>query len=91
LGQTFDPDVVGDDGEDLTPPSCVTASEFQSHPFASLPVDQDCNGIADSWEDQQGSAYSATRATPNGRQGRRAKLPVSQRMACGSLTGTLRL
>ncbi|MGO9093889.1 MAG: hypothetical protein ACLQGV_01585 [Bryobacteraceae bacterium] len=38
------------------PPSCAGTGQF-----ASLPVDQDCNGIADSWEAQYKSApgYSA--------------------------------
>ena len=32
-------------------PTRLCGTDFANHPFASLPVDQDCNGIADSWED----------------------------------------
>jgi hypothetical protein len=33
-------------------PIGTCGTDFASHPFASLPVDQDCNGVADSWEGQ---------------------------------------
>jgi hypothetical protein len=34
------------------PVNGTCGTDFAAHPFASLPVDQDCNGIADSWEGQ---------------------------------------
>jgi hypothetical protein len=34
-------------------------TDFGNHPFASLPVDQDCNGIADWWEGQYITAAAA--------------------------------
>jgi hypothetical protein len=39
-------------GLDVKAPVAGTkcGTDFAAHPFASLPVDQDCNGIADSWE-----------------------------------------
>ena len=43
--------------EDVRPPSCVGAADFAKHPFASLPVDQDCNGIADDWESKHGGPF----------------------------------
>ncbi len=43
--------------EDVRPPSCVGAADFAKHPFASLPVDQDCNGIADDWEGKHGGPF----------------------------------
>jgi hypothetical protein len=53
-GKTVDigvPDAEGYVGAPSTsPPSCVALKDFLQHPFISLPVDQDCNGIADSWE-----------------------------------------
>lgn len=53
---TVDVNVVGDLwSQNLVPapadsPTRLCGSDFAQHPFASLPVDQDCNGIADSWE-----------------------------------------
>jgi len=55
-GRDYDIQIVDSNGQPVTPPSdsatgsCGTA--YAQHPFASLPVDQDCNGIADSWEGQ---------------------------------------
>lgn len=49
-GITVDVDIVDSGRNTVQPPACVTADNFLQHPFASLPVDQDCNGIADSWE-----------------------------------------
>jgi hypothetical protein len=51
-------EVVDASGNDVAPPvnnaaikgTCGT--DFAQHQFARLPVDQDCNGIADSWEGQ---------------------------------------
>lgn len=37
-------------------PSCLTASTFK---FATIPVDQDCDDIADSWEDEVGQIATA--------------------------------
>ncbi|HXN46482.1 MAG TPA: hypothetical protein VN893_07560 [Bryobacteraceae bacterium] len=44
--------IVDDQGNDVKPPDpgCVAADDFVKRPYASLPVDQDCNGIADDWE-----------------------------------------
>ena len=40
-------------------PTRLCGTDYAQHPFASLPVDQDCNGIADSWEDQYIALASA--------------------------------
>jgi hypothetical protein len=55
---------IVDQGNDVVPPDpgCVAADEFVKHPYASLPVDQDCNGIADSWEASHGGPYPDPRA-----------------------------
>jgi hypothetical protein len=51
--------------EDVKAPSdnqaigTTCGTDFAAHPFASLPVDQDCNGIADWWEQQYIFAYNA--------------------------------
>ncbi len=51
-------EIVDANGQDVTPPADNAATkgtcgtDFTQGPFASLSVDQDCNGIADSWEDQ---------------------------------------
>jgi hypothetical protein len=56
-GSTYDVDVVTDPVslKAVTPPSDsqygLCGTDFATHPFASLPVDQDCDGIADWWED----------------------------------------
>ncbi|HXN46479.1 MAG TPA: hypothetical protein VN893_07545 [Bryobacteraceae bacterium] len=51
--------IVDDQGNDVEAPkpACVAADEFVKHPYASLPVDQDCNGIADSWEQNHGGPF----------------------------------
>jgi hypothetical protein len=56
--------IVDDQGNDVVAPDpgCVAADEFVQHPYASLPVDQDCNGIADSWEADKGGPYPDPRA-----------------------------
>jgi hypothetical protein len=58
-------EIVDANGQDVTPPvdnaatkgTCGT--DFTQYPFASLPVDQDCNGIADSWEDANSTQNGA--------------------------------
>ena len=51
-------EVVDGTAQDVAPPANNAATtgtcgaDFAQHPFASLPVDQDCNGIADGWEGQ---------------------------------------
>jgi hypothetical protein len=52
-GQVVAVDVVPPvDNKPVGQPAIGTCgTDFAAHPFASLPVDQDCNGIADSWED----------------------------------------
>ena len=51
--------IVNENGKDVEAPNsgCVAAAEFAKHPYASLPVDQDCNGIADQWETDNGGPY----------------------------------
>jgi hypothetical protein len=53
-GMTFDVNVVDSNGNAVTAPADsatrLCGTDFAQHPYASLPVDQDCNGIADSWE-----------------------------------------
>ena len=51
---TYDVDIVDDmiTQGPVPPPSGSCGVDFAAHQFASLPVDQDCNGIADSWEEQ---------------------------------------
>ncbi len=64
-GMTFDADVLDPDtGENVQPPSC--APDFARTPFVSLPVDQDCNGVADSWEEKylQGGHFPDLRIDP---------------------------
>jgi len=55
-GMTFNINVVDTNGNQVQPPSdgpmMLCGTDFAKQPFASLPVDQDCNGIADSWEAQ---------------------------------------
>jgi hypothetical protein len=58
-------EIVDANGPDVPPPvdnaatkgTCGT--DFAAHPFASLPVDRDCNGIADSWEDANSTQNGA--------------------------------
>jgi len=49
--------VLDENGEDVKAPSCADAAQFVKRPFASLPVDQDCNGIADDWENNHGGPF----------------------------------
>ena len=51
--------IVNENGKDVEAPKsgCVAAAEFAKRPYASLPVDQDCNGIADHWEKDNGGPY----------------------------------
>lgn len=56
-------DVVDTSNNEVTPPSCADADAFAKKPFASLPVDQDCDGIADSWEQQNGFALGGADPT----------------------------
>jgi len=58
-GQTFDADVVDANGDAVPVPSGACGGAFAQHPFASIPVDQDCNGIADSWEDANSNQNGA--------------------------------
>lgn len=51
-GLTFDADIVALNGSGVPVPAGSCGARFLQHPFASIPVDQDCNGIADNWEDQ---------------------------------------
>ncbi len=55
-GMTFDVNVVDSSGNLVKAPTDspmrLCGTDFAQHPYASLPVDQDCNGIADSWEGQ---------------------------------------
>jgi hypothetical protein len=54
--QTFDAEILDQAAANVVPPlnnpitGGMCGADFARHPFASLPVDQDCNGIADSWE-----------------------------------------
>lgn len=50
LGVDFAVEVMDENKDDISAPAGVCGSDFAQHPFASLPVDQDCNGIADAWE-----------------------------------------
>jgi hypothetical protein len=58
-GQTFDADVVDPNGNTVRVPGGACGSVFAVHQFASIPVDQDCNGIADSWEDANSTQNGA--------------------------------
>jgi len=58
-GQTFDADVVDPNGNAVPVPGGACGGVFAQHQFASLPVDQDCNGIADSWEDANSTQNGA--------------------------------
>ncbi len=56
--------VIDESSEDVKPPACADAADFAKHPFASLPVDQDCNGIADDWEKNHGGPFRTTCRRP---------------------------
>jgi len=61
-GGTFDAEIVksADDQTPVDPPTnAACAAKFSQHQFASLPVDQDCNGIADAWEDAHSKVNGA--------------------------------
>lgn len=62
-GMTFDVNVVDSNGNVVAAPTDsptrLCGTDFAQHPYASLPVDQDCNGIADSWEKPYIAAASA--------------------------------
>ena len=57
-------------------PSCVSADDFAAHPFASLPVDWDCNGIADGWEDTNSPQTDANGNPVTDAQGNILHLPI---------------
>ena len=48
-GTVYDNDVVDQNGVNVVVPSGACGATFGQHQFASIPVDQDCDGISDSW------------------------------------------
>jgi len=54
--------VLDENGEDVKAPSCADARSSSSA-VRQLPVDQDCNGIADDWENTT-VAFPDPRLTP---------------------------
>jgi hypothetical protein len=57
-------------------PIGTCGTDFASHPFASLPVDQDCNGIADSWEDANSPETDAQGNVVHDASGNTLHLPI---------------
>ncbi len=54
-GLMFDADIVDREqagSPQVLEPSGACGTAFRQRPFASLPVDQDCNGMSDGWENQ---------------------------------------
>ena len=54
--------VLDEKSEDVQAPKCADTAQFVKRPFASLPVDQDCNGIADDWENNHGGPFPDPKA-----------------------------
>jgi len=69
-GYTFNINVVDSSGNPVQAPADGTTmlcgTDFARQPYASLPVDQDCNGIADSWEAPYVQAATAASAACGG-------------------------
>ena len=64
-GRSFHADVVDRiSGMDVAAPAGNCGSVFSQQQFASVPVDQDCDGIADSWEDAN-STQNGSHLPPN--------------------------
>jgi hypothetical protein len=56
IANPIDLDVVDPDtSQPVSVPGGSCGADFAQHPFVSIPVDQDCDGIADSWQEQYAS------------------------------------
>lgn len=62
LVESLQPDASGR-YRDVLAPQGLCGDDFKRRPFASLPVDQNCNDIADSWEAGYGGNLAATADT----------------------------